>query len=122
MIFRNAIAICVATFAFAGASIAGQCGYQKCWGAVAIGPGGAWGAAHSYTSEQAAANAAQGGCEGDCNNIRTFYNQCGALAEGSNGNWGFGYGGTRDIAEVNALSACYDYGPNCGIRAYSCSY
>ncbi len=100
---------------------AGQCGYEYCWGAVGIGPGGAWGFAHSYSSESAAINSVNSECGGDCNNIRTFYNTCGALAEGSVGNWGFGWGATQTIAENNALNYCYQNGPNCAVRVWACS-
>lgn len=104
-----------------GPVMAGQCGYDYCWGAVGIGPGGAWGFSHSYISEQGAINAVQGECGGDCNNIRTFYNTCGAMAEGNSGNWGFGWGATQGIAESNALNFCYQNGPGCTVKVWSCS-
>ena len=33
----------VLAVALPGAAMAGSCGYEYCWGAVGIGPGGAWG-------------------------------------------------------------------------------
>ena len=119
---RALLAAAIAALSMSGAAQAGQCGYQYCWGAVAIGPGGAWGVAYNHISEQAAMNGAQQGCEGDCTNIRTFYNGCGALAEASDGSWGFDIGYTRAEAESNALYQCYQYGTDCMVRAWSCSH
>ena len=103
------------------AAVAGQCGYQYCWGAVGIGPGGAWGYSYGQYSEQDAINTLQNECGWDCDTVRTFYNTCGAMASGSNGSWGFGWGGSRAIAEGNALDYCYQYGNNCQVRVWACS-
>ncbi|MBO9476308.1 DUF4189 domain-containing protein [Shimia sp. R11_0] len=100
---------------------AGQCGFAYCWGAVAIGQGGVWGWAHSHYSEQSAINALQNECGGNCDNLHTFYNSCGAIAEGSSGNWGFGEGATRAHAEYTAKAYCATYGGGCEIRAWACS-
>ena len=65
-------------------AVAGSCGYDRCWGAVAIGPNGqAW--AHSYSSERAAINAIANNCRGRCSTIKTFYNTCGAIASSPSG-------------------------------------
>ena len=108
-------------FAAASPANAGECGYANCWGAVGIGPGGALGFSHSYPSEQQAVDVAQSGCQGNCDNIRTFYNTCGAMASGYNSAWGFGWADTRAQAESNALGFCREHGSNCSIRAWACS-
>ena len=105
----------------AGAAMAGQCGYNQCWGAVGIGPYGTYGYSHSYSSENAAWNRAQSECGGNCTNIKTFYNTCGAMASASNGAWGFGWAGSRAAAESNALDYCYDSGNDCRVVVWSCS-
>ncbi|GAA6180550.1 MULTISPECIES: DUF4189 domain-containing protein [unclassified Shimia] len=107
---------------FAGQSVlAGQCGYAYCWGAVAIGPNGAWGYSHSHYSEQNATHALQTECEWDCDNVHTFYNTCGAIAKAHAGNWGFGKGSTRQSAEYSALAYCSQYGDGCEVKVWSCS-
>lgn len=107
-------------FAASGAQ-AGACGYDYCWGAVAIGPNGVYGYAHSWASETDAVNTALQGCGGNCDVVRSFYNSCAAMAQASNGGWGWAYAGTRAAAEANALAYCRDYGPNCQLRVWSCS-
>ncbi|MEP2532633.1 DUF4189 domain-containing protein [Shimia sp.] len=102
-------------------AMAGQCGYEYCWGAVGIGPNGAWGFSWGQYSEQDAVNALQSECEWDCNNVKTFYNTCGAMAEGNQGNWGFGWGNSRGLAEDNAIGYCYQNGGGCQIKVWSCS-
>lgn len=104
-----------------GPVAAGQCGFAFCWGAVAVGPNGAWGYAHSQTTEDRAVGNLQRACEGDCDNLHTFYNSCGAIAEDAQGNWGFGRGDSRIFAEQAALSFCGRYGQGCQIRVWACS-
>ncbi len=111
----------VGFLALAGALNAGQCGYERCWGAVGIGPNGAYGWAHSHGSERAAYNAAQSGCRGNCDEIRTFYNTCGAMARASNGGWGWAWANSRQAAENSALGYCRDYGRNCRVVVWACS-
>ena len=100
----------------AGSAAAGS------WGAVGFGPGGAYGWAHSYGTEQEAYNAVQSSCGWDCTQVKTFYNTCGAIAAGSNLGWGWGYAGSRAQAEGIAMNYCdqYDYG--CYVRAWACSF
>jgi len=105
----------------AGGAMAGDCGFAQCWGAVGIGPGGAWAYSYGKYSETDAVNALQGECEWDCDNVHTFYNTCGAIAEGSSGNWGFGWADTRVQAEENALGYCYQNGGGCSVRVWACS-
>lgn len=100
---------------------AGACGYKYCWGAVGIGYDGAYGWSHSQYSEAEAISAAQAGCHGECIEIRTFYNTCGAIAVASNGSWGFGWSGSRGGAESNAMNYCRQGGYNCQIKVWSCS-
>lgn len=109
-----------ATGLFAHAAAAGQCGYINCWGAVGIGPQGAWGFSHSYAYEGDAISRVQGECP-NCNVINTFYNSCGAMAVASNGGYGFAWAGSRYEAERAALGYCRDYGPNCKNVVWSCS-
>jgi hypothetical protein len=104
-----------------GAAEAGQCGHAQCWGAVGIGPNGAYGYSFDAPSESRAISIAQSGCGGNCTQIKTFYNTCGAMAQGSNGAWGFGWANTRGQAEANAMAYCRQNGPNCGISVWSCS-
>lgn len=103
-------------------SFAGQCGYNKCWGAVGIGSNGAWGYAYGQRSQGAAQQVAQNGCRGNCNIIKTFYNSCGAIAVADNGGWGWGYESNLELAESTAMNYCMDNGYNCQVVTSTCSY
>jgi hypothetical protein len=100
---------------------AGACGYDYCWGAVGVGANGAYGFSHGYGSENAAIQSAQSGCKGQCTNVRTFYNTCGAIAVADNGAWGFGWNNDQELSESIAMNYCMDGGYNCQIRVWSCS-
>ncbi len=104
-----------------GAALAGQCGYELCWGAVAVGNNGAWGTAYGQYSESAAVNRAQSGCQGNCNIVRAFYNSCAAIAMADNGGWGWATEKNRELAESSAMNYCMDYGRNCRVKVWSCS-
>ena len=106
---------------FPAAALAGSCGYTECWGTVAVGPGGAWGYAHGMISEDAAYNAAQGYCEGDCTQLHSFFNACGAIAVASNGATGWAIDTSRENAENAALGYCAGEGRGCTVRVWACS-
>lgn len=118
---RKTFVAAIAMLSMASSAIAGQCGYEKCWGAVGVGPNGAWGYAIEYSNENAAWNRVQSECSGNCDNIHTFYNACGAIAMASDGSWGFDWGYSRAEAENNALGQCYKYGSDCSVRVWGCS-
>lgn len=90
------------------------------WGAVGIGPNGAYGWSADYGSESGAIGRVRAECPG-CDNIKTFYNACGAMASGRNGAWGWGWAGSRWQAEQLAIQYCRDYGSNCQLRVWACS-
>lgn len=121
MSFRFGIVFAFVLSVLGVAAQAGSCGYTYCWGAVAIGPNGAWGFSHSWPSEQQAFDAAQQGCEYDCTEFRSFANSCAAIAQGSNGYWGWGQAGSRGEAEGTALSYCANGAYDCVVRVWACS-
>lgn len=100
---------------------AGQCGYDYCWGAVAIGQAGQTGWSFGQPSESAASNVAQDGCSWSCSVVRTFYNACAAIAVADNGAWGWDYEKNRELAESSAMNYCMDSGYNCAVKVWSCS-
>ncbi|MBN2760943.1 MAG: DUF4189 domain-containing protein [Rhodobacteraceae bacterium] len=114
-------ALAALLFGFAAPVSAGECGYDFCWGAVAIGPDGEWGYAYDRWSEEDAYNTAQEGCGWGCTTVKTFYNSCGAIAVASNGAWGFGREWNRELAESTAVNWCMDNGRNCQTRVWACS-
>ncbi|GAB4306458.1 MAG: hypothetical protein Kow0058_18860 [Roseovarius sp.] len=113
----SALCICAAVPA-----LAGQCGYDKCWGAVGFGPGGAWGWASGKPSQQAAISTVQRNCRGNCTQIKTFYNTCGVIAAGNMNGWGWGYSQSRAQAEKIALGFCRRNDTGCRVRAWACSF
>lgn len=105
----------------AGAAYAGSCGYDYCYGAVAIGPRGAYAYSYHYPSAQAAYDAAQDSCNWGCDVVKTFYNTCGAIAQADNGAWGWGWESTAELAQSTAMNYCMDVGRNCQVRVWACS-
>ncbi len=112
------ITLAAMTGSFAQAT---DCGLQQCWGAVAFGPGGAYGWSHSMSTEHLAREAAKEGCEFDCTEIKTFFNACESMAVASDGAWGWGVAQSHNEAENIALKYCREYGPECKTRVWACS-
>lgn len=112
----------VAAMGLGSAAVAGQCGYDYCWGAVGVGPNGAWAYSYGMWSEQEAYNAAQDECGWNCTTVKTFYNTCGAIARADNGALGWGFEYTRELAESTAINWCMDVGYNCRVVVWACSY
>ena len=103
------------------AAQAGACGYAYCWGAVTIGPGGAWGYAVGQANEQTAVNMAAQGCQYNCTDTYTFANACAASAVGNNGYVGWGEAQSRWDAEALAMGYCAQGSGGCGIQVWACS-
>ncbi|WP_204112643.1 DUF4189 domain-containing protein [Shimia biformata] len=100
--------------------MAGECGFDLCWGAVGVGPDGVYGRSYGHRLEAEALTVAQDGCGGNRTELRTFYNQCGAMARGTGG-WGWAIESTRALAERNALNYGKDYVTNCRFAVWACS-
>lgn len=105
----------------ASTAMAGSCGYEYCWGAVGSAANGAYGWAHSYPSEQQAYSAVQQSCKGQCTEIKTFYNTCGAMARSPSGAWGWAWDNTRERAANSAIGYCLQHGNDCRVVVWSCS-
>ncbi|MBI6630799.1 DUF4189 domain-containing protein [Pontibaca salina] len=118
---NHLLAASIAWLAITGAASAGQCGYDYCWGAVAVGPHGATGFSYSHVTEKNAHQVAIEGCNGVCARVRTFYNACGAIASGRDGAWGWATGRTKLDAQSGALAQCGQHGKDCQIQVWSCS-
>lgn len=92
---------------------------QDKYGAVAVGPNGAYGWAVDYDTENAAAEAALKECGSECDDI-TFVNSCASIAIGNqSGAWGVG--DSRAEAERNALAECSEKGAGCSIKVWGCT-
>ena len=112
--------LCLALLAPAGAQ-AGDCGYRDCWGAVGIGPGGAYGWSFGMPSEKRAIRVVRRECGGNCTVIRAFYNTCGAMAQAPNGAWGFGWHQDPGVARRLARKYCAERAKGCRVRVWACS-
>lgn len=118
------IALAALTSLAAAPSVAlANCQVGNCWGAVAYGPGGAWGYAVNYPTRDIAGRMAQRQCRGTCNHILTFQNSCGAYASGPSAyaHYGWGNASTRAQAEAIALQQCNIRGPGCAVRVWGCT-
>jgi hypothetical protein len=113
----------LAALALAPSSAYAACDVGNCWGAVAFGPGGAWGYAVNYPTRGIAGRMAQRQCRGTCSHILTFLNSCGAYASGPSANQYYGWGNamTRYQAEAIAMRECNARGPYCRVRVWGCT-
>src|SRR5262245_9851400 len=73
------------------------------WGAVALGPRGAFGfVVHTDTAADAE-RAARANCHGACTRVLAFHDSCGAIAMGRKGISAWGVGPSADEARRHAL-------------------
>lgn len=103
-----------------GAMAGGKCGYEWCWGSVAIGPDGRAGRASSMRTAPDAAQRARDVCGEDCS-VEVFHNSCGAIARAFDGSWAYGGGDSRQIALDEAVAACEVDGKHCNVVNWACS-
>lgn len=100
---------------------AADCRRGNCWGAVAIGPGGAAAYAVNYPTRAIAGRAAMARCEGRCERTLTFRNSCGAYALGAGGRYGWGSHRNRATAQNIAMTQCRRATRGCRIRVWGCT-
>ena len=62
---------------------AGDCGHERCFGALAVGPGGAIGRATGQRTIPDAVDAAMRACNGRCDTAEIFWNACAAISRQS---------------------------------------
>ena len=117
------VSTCLLAVLFAAGSQAeaGECGYDYCWGALAVGPYGAAGRATGMRTAPGAAARALETCGANCEAPEVFVNSCAAFAESSKGERAFGWQDTRALAETAATKACEKDGEACRIRIWACS-
>lgn len=91
------------------------------WGAIVVGPGGAYGWAINMATEWDAEQQAFANCGGACTDGYTFYDTCAAIAV--NGDyWYIGEGFMQAIAEEEALVNCEaETGFGCVINVWACT-
>ncbi|HEY0024311.1 MAG TPA: DUF4189 domain-containing protein [Longimicrobium sp.] len=90
------------------------------FGAIAVGPDGAWGVSWDHPSQaDADSNALQ-----ECLNcrvvVRVIGPTCGAYASNGLGS-GWAVGATREVAKTNSYVECSASGPGCSVVAYACN-
>ena len=105
-------------FVFGAPSASAQ---DTLWGAIMVGPDGAYGWAVNADTEAEAELAARFNCEGQCTHGFTFYNTCGAIAIGGDeAYWGTGF--TQFDAEDESLDSCEaDWGDYCEVAVWACT-
>ena len=91
------------------------------WGAVAMGPRGAFGLALHYDNERDAVAAALADCQGGCNRTLGFHNSCGAIAVGTKGAESWAVARTLDLAQRHAMQGCALEGARCSVRVKGCT-
>ena len=90
------------------------------FGAIAVGPDGAWGVSWDHSSQADADQRALRECS-DCRVVvRVIGPTCGAYAtNGSAAGWALG--ATREVAELSSYGECSARGPGCSVLAYACN-
>ncbi len=92
---------------------------RQLWGAIAYHSGtGAFGYAVDRASKRDAEAEAFRQCGGDCDQVHSFRNNCGALAA-KDRRFSWSLGATRAIAEQSALRKCAD--GTCKIAVWACT-
>ncbi len=91
------------------------------WGAVALGPRGAFGFAVHKDTGADAERAARTACHGACTRVLAFHDACGAVAVGRKGVNAWGVGPNADEARRHALDLCTLDASDCRIRAAGCT-
>ena len=91
------------------------------WGAVAIGPGGAFGLALHYDNEREAREAALRDCRNRCDRSLPFHDSCGAVAVARNGTDFWAVGPSREEASRQASLICAEEASHCRIAAVGCT-
>ena len=96
------------------------------WGAIAIGPNGAYGWAYDFPSRQAAENAALSECGGRCQRKLSFADTCGAYATATDasGNiraYGWATRQSKEEAQMVAMQECSKYGQGCRVHVWACT-
>ena len=114
-----ALMLSVAVAAPAGA--AGLCGYEYCWGALAVGPDGARSRSSGLRTAPWAHDLAKQRCGESCDTVEVFYNGCAAIAEAQGGARHLGFGMTGKAAVDSAMADCGAGGAVCRARVWACS-
>ena len=103
-------------------SAASACGYDRCFGALALGPNGVTVRASGQRTAPAAHDRASRACGGHCDRIEVFHSGCAAIAQAPLGQPEFGFGIDREAARDDALELCAESGDRgCRVRAWVCS-
>ncbi len=98
------------------------CGYERCFGALAVGPNGTTGRSSGRRTAPEAFKRAQLACGGGCDRIEVFHSGCAAMAQAPLGAPDFGFGSEKEAAEDEALLHCAQNGDKgCRVRAWVCS-
>ena len=99
-----------------------SCGYDRCFGALALGPNGITARSSGQRTAPEAAERVERACGGQCNRIEVFHSGCAAMAQAPLGLPEFGFGSDRASAQGEALLYCrQNGGKGCRVRAWVCS-
>lgn len=90
------------------------------FGAIAVGPGAAWGVSWDHPSQADADSRALRECPNCRVVVRVVGPTCGAYATNGLGS-GWALGATREVAEAGAYAECIPSGPDCKVVAYACN-
>lgn len=116
----------VVALSFVGGPLsAGQCSYDRCFGAIAFNAEKKLtGSSVGHQTKQQAIAAAKRDCGRDCVMHQWFVGACGAVAMTVRGGWGNDWGYTREEAEQKAMNRCRaaENYKKCRIVMSACSY
>ena len=91
------------------------------WGAIAVGPRGAYGWAVDFPSRAAAEAAALRECGGSCTRKLSFADACAAYATTPNMDFGWAVRDSKEDAQLVAMQECSKYGQGCQVRVWGCT-
>lgn len=103
---------------------AASCGYEHCWGAVAVGERGVAARASAHRTAPDAVARVLRVCGSRCSVVESFVDGCAAIVQDSTRTTFSGFAITRHDAEAEAMAACAGNGTGskvCRPRVWACS-
>ena len=101
---------------------AGSCGYEFCWGAVAVGKNGSASRSSGQRTAPDAVARAMTACGENCVLVEPFVNGCGAIAQSFERTLFSGFADDADGARAEAMALCEANSKySCRIRVQACS-
>ena len=100
----------------------GTCGWERCFGAIAICEDGTTRHTTGLRTGPDAYDKARAGCPGEGAKVEIFWNSCGVVSESGHGQRAFAWDELLETAKAKSVTACEEEGDrSCYIRDWICA-